>query len=173
MTREEKNIRIAELTEKFDNSTFLYVVDTAGLNALETTTLRRALHKAGVKMQVAKNTLIRKAMEDSKNEFGELMDTLKGTSAIMFTDDIKAPAKAIKAFRAKGDKPILKGAYIDSDLFIGDENLNALTELKSKEDLIAEIIGLLQSPVKNVLSALESGGSKLAGILKTLEEKND
>lgn len=173
MTKQEKQLQINELTEKFNNSTFLYIVDTAGLNADETTTLRRNLHKSGVKMRVAKNTLIRKAMEESTNEYGELMDTLKGTTAIMFTDDVKAPAKAIKAFRAKSKKPILKGAYIDTDLFIGDENLTALTELKSKEDLIAEIIGLLQSPVKNVISALGSGGQKLTGILKTLEEKNN
>ncbi len=172
MTKQEKEIQVAELTEKFNSSNFLYVVDTGGLNAIETTTLRRNLHKAGVSMRVAKNTLIKRAMQNSSNEYGELMDTLKGTSAIMFTEDAKSPAKTIKAFRAKKDKPILKGAYIDSDLFIGDENLTALTELKSKEDLIGEIITILQSPLSNVMSALKSGGNNLTGILKTLEERN-
>jgi large subunit ribosomal protein L10 len=171
MNKETKAKLVAELTEKFNDSTFLYVVDTSNLSALETTTLRRMLHKNGVKMQVAKNTLIKRAMDESERDFGELVDTLKGVSALMFTSEVKAPAQVISNLRKKGDKPVLKGAYIDNDLFIGDDKLGALTELKSKEDLIAEVIGLLQSPAKNVVSALQSSGGKLAGILKTLEEK--
>lgn len=124
-------------------------------------------------MQVAKNTLIRKAMEATGNDYSELFGTLKGTSAIMFSEVGNAPAKLIKEVRKNGDKPALKAAYIDSAVFIGDNQLDALTQLKSKEELIGDIIALLQSPAKNVISGLKSGGNKLAGILKTLEERGN
>ena len=122
-------------------------------------------------MQVAKNTLIRKAMEASAGDFSPIFEALKGSSSILFSKSATAPAKLIKQLRKKGDKPVLKAAYIDSAIFIGDKQLDTLINLKSKEQLIGEIIGLLQSPAKNVVSALQSGGNKLAGIVKTLQER--
>jgi large subunit ribosomal protein L10 len=123
-------------------------------------------------MKMAKNTLIKRAMQDSGKDFGDFMDLLKGTSCILMSENQKAPAKAIKKFRDKGEIPLLKGAWIDSSVFIGDNQLDALTNLKSKEDLIGEVIGLLQSPAKNVISALQSNaGQKLAGLVKALAEK--
>ena len=122
-------------------------------------------------MQVAKNTLIKKALEAASGEYAELYDVLKGSSTLLFSNSANAPAKLIKALRASGDKPLLKAAYIDSAIFIGDNQLNALVNLKSKEELIGEIIGLLQSPAKNVISGLQSGKSKLAGIVKALEQR--
>jgi large subunit ribosomal protein L10 len=122
-------------------------------------------------MQVAKNTLIKKALEAASGEYAELYDVLKGSSTLLFSNSGNAPAKLIKALRASGDKPLLKAAYIDSAIFIGDNQLNALVNLKSKEELIGEIIGLLQSPAKNVISGLQSGKNKLAGIVKALEQR--
>lgn len=124
-------------------------------------------------MQVAKNTLIIKALERSEREWGELIDTLKGTTALLFASNPKAPAVAIKDFRKKGDRPVLKGAFIDADVFIGDDQLEMLANFKTKEDLIGEVIGLLQAPAVNVISALKSGGGTLAGLLKTLSEKEN
>lgn len=171
MKREEKNSIVADLAEKLVNYKFVYVTDTANLTAVKTNGLRRELNKRGIKMQVAKNTLIRKAMEQSGQSYGELMSVLKGTSAIMFSNDAKSPAQVIQDFRKTSDKPLLKGAYIDSDIFMGDDQLDTLLKLKSREELIGEIVGLLQSPATNVISALQSGGGKLAGIVKTLSEK--
>ena len=122
-------------------------------------------------MQVAKNKLIRKAMEASEGDFSEMFDVLKGSSSILFSKSANAPAKLIKQLRKSGDKPVLKAAYIDSAVFIGDNQLDALVNLKSKEELVADIIALLQSPAKNVISGLQSGGNKLAGIVKTLQER--
>jgi large subunit ribosomal protein L10 len=122
-------------------------------------------------MQVAKNTLIQKALEAVGGDYSELFDALKGSSTIMFSESAKAPAKLIKELRKTGDKPVLKAAYIDSAIFIGDNQLDALVNLKSKEELIGEIIGLLQSPAKNVISALQSGGNTIAGLVKTLQER--
>jgi large subunit ribosomal protein L10 len=122
-------------------------------------------------MQVAKNTLIRKAMEASEGDYSEIFDVLKGSSSILFSKTANAPAKLIKQLRKTGDKPLLKAAYIDSAVFIGDNQLDALVNLKSKEQLVGDIIGLLQSPAKNVISGLQSGGNKLAGIVKTLQER--
>ncbi len=172
MTRTEKENLVNELTEQLKESNFVYITDTGNLNAKDTNDLRRMLFQSGVKMRIAKNTLIELAMEKSGKEFGALKGTLKGTSAIMFSENMKAPAIAIQKFRGKKAVPALKGAYIDSDIFLGDDQLDALAKLKSKEDLIGEVIGLLQSPVRNVIGALQSGGHKLSGILKTLEERN-
>ncbi len=171
MTREEKSLVIDNLTAQLAENNVIYVTDLTGLNAQQTSALRRACFKADIKLAVVKNTLLAKAMESSDKEFGELPHILKGNSALMYAEVGNAPAKLIKEFRKKSDKPVLKGAYIDSAVFVGDNQLDALAAIKSKNEVIGDIIGLLQSPAKNVISALKSGGGKLAGIIKTLSEK--
>jgi len=171
MTREEKSKVIEELTAQLADNTNIYLTDISGLNAVNTSDLRRACFKAGVKLSVVKNTLLEKAMEASDKDFGELPKTLKGNTSVMYSEVGNAPAKIIKNFRKKSDKPLLKGAFIEEAIYIGDEQLDTLVNIKSREELIGEIIGLLQSPAKNVVSALKSGGGKLAGIIKTLSEK--
>ena len=141
------------------------------MNAVLTSNLRRACFKANVNLAVVKNTLLSKAMEKSDKDFGELQDILKGNTSIMTASASNAPAKVIKDFRKKSDRPILKGAYVEESVYVGDDQLDALVSIKSKEQLIGEIIGLLQSPAKNVISALQSGGQKLSGILTTLSER--
>ncbi|MDT8346952.1 MAG: 50S ribosomal protein L10 [Flavobacteriaceae bacterium] len=171
MTKEEKALVIQELSDTIHNNPVIYLADISGLDALATSNLRRACFKAGIKLSVVKNTLLKKAMESAERDFGDLPTTLKGNTSIMISDTGNAPAKVIKSFRAKNDKPILKGAFVEEAIYIGDEQLEALVAIKSREEMIGDIIGLLQSPAKNVVSALKSGGGKLAGILKTLSEK--
>ena len=171
MTREEKSQVIETLTAELSDAKTLYLTDTAGLNAKDTTALRRACFKAGIRLSVVKNTLLSKAMDASDKEFGDLKEVLKGNTSLMFSEVGNAPAKVIKAFRKKSDKPFLKGAFIEQAVYIGDDQLDMLVDIKSKEELIGEIIGLLQSPAKNVVSALQSSGGKLSGILKTLSQK--
>ena len=171
MNKEQKAEVIATLTQKLNECNFIYLTDVSSLNAAKTSDLRRAFFKEGIEMLVAKNTLVEKAIEKSDKNFGALVDTLKGNTALLFSTDSKTPAKIIQGFRKKDTKPALKGAYIDSDIFIGDDQLDALTKLKSRNELIGEVIGLLQSPAKNVVSALQSSGGKLAGIVKTLSER--
>jgi len=171
MTREEKSQVIETLTAQLADNANIYLADISGLDAGNTSNLRRACFKAGVQLAVVKNTLLKKAMESSEKDFGELTGILKGNTSLMFSETGNAPAKVIKEFRKKSDKPLLKGAYIQEAIFVGDNQLDSLVELKSKEELIGEIIGLLQSPAKNVVSALKSSGGKLAGIVKTLSEK--
>lgn len=176
MTREEKAAIIGELTQKFNDNPFFYITDTSDLTVAEVNALRRLCFERGVEYRVIKNTLIKKALENVKGDYTPLNSAvLKGFSGVFFSaNDGKTPAKLIKDFRGKvkgNQKPILKGASIDSDLFIGNDNLDTLISLKSKAELVGEIIGLLQSPAKNVLSALQSGGNKIAGIVKTLSER--
>ena len=173
MTRAEKTTAIAELKDKFSNSSFFYLTDSSTLTVEQVNNLRKLCFDQGVEMKVVKNTLAKKAMEEAPEEKGYsgLYDSLKGPTAIMFTSTANAPAKIIEEFRKDHERPILKAAYIDTALFIGDDQLKSLSQLKSKEDLIGEIIGLLQSPAKNVVSALKSGGSTIAGLLKALEER--
>ncbi len=171
MTREEKAIVIKDLTTQLADNSTIYLADISGLDAVTTSDLRRACFKANIKLAVVKNTLLAKAMEASEKEFGELPDVLKGNTSLMFSEVGNGPAKLIKNFRKKSDKPLLKGAYIAEAIYIGDDQLNTLASIKSKEEMIGEIIGLLQSPAKNVISGLKSGGGKLAGILKTLSER--
>ncbi|NAY92556.1 50S ribosomal protein L10 [Muricauda sp. JGD-17] len=171
MTREEKATVIEDLTAQLAENPNIYLADISGLNASETSNLRRACFKANVKLAVVKNTLLAKAMEASDKEFGELPDVLKGNTSLMLSETGNAPAKLIKNFRKKSDRPLLKGAFIEEAIYIGDETLDSLVNIKSKEEVIGDIIGLLQSPAKNVISGLKSGGGKLAGILKTLSEK--
>ena len=154
MTREEKSIAIQDLTAQLADTKIVYVADISGLNAATTSDLRRACFKAGIKMEVVKNTLLAKAMEASENDYGDLPSILKGNSAIMVSEVANGPAKIIKEFRKKGDKPVLKGAYVNEEIYIGDQLLDSLVAIKSKEEVIAEIIGLLQSPAQRVISAL-------------------
>jgi large subunit ribosomal protein L10 len=171
MTREEKSQVIEDLTAQLTDNSIIYVADISGLNAEATSNLRRACFKAGVQLAVVKNTLLTKAMENSEKEFGELPETLKGNSSILLSETGNAPAKIIKEFRKKSDRPVLKGAYIEEAVYIGDDQLENLVNIKSKEELLGDIIGLLQSPAKNVISALQSGGQTLSGIVKTLSER--
>ncbi|MEB8330671.1 50S ribosomal protein L10 [Flavobacteriaceae bacterium KMM 6897] len=171
MTREEKKNVIQDLTAQLGSNSIIYLADISGMNASATSDLRRACFKANIKLAVVKNTLLAKAMDASDKDFGELSGVLVGNTSIMYSDTSNAPAKLIKNFRKKTTKPLLKGAYIEEAVYVGDENLEALVNIKSKEEMIGEIIGLLQSPAKNVISGLKSGGGKLAGILKTLSEK--
>jgi large subunit ribosomal protein L10 len=171
MNREQKAEIVATLTQKLNECNFIYLTDVSTLDAQKTNQLRREFFKGGIEMEVAKNTLIEKAIEQSDKNFGNLVDVLKGNTALLFSTDSKTPAKIIKDFRKKDTKPALKGAYIDSDIFIGDDQLESLIALKSKNELIGEVIGLLQSPAQNVISALKSGGGNIAGIVKTLSER--
>src|SRR5690606_18781847 len=171
MTREEKSIAIQDLTAQLANTGVVYIADISGLNAQTTSDLRRAAFKAGIKLEVVKNTLLAKAMEASERNYVDLPSILKGNTSILISETGNAPAKLIKEFRKKSDKPILKGAYIEEAVFIGDNQLDALVAIKSKEEVIGDIIGLLQSPAKNVISALKSGGSTIAGLVKTLSER--
>ena len=171
MTREEKSQVIETLTAQLSDNANIYLADISGLDAGNTTNLRRACFKAGVQLAVVKNTLLKKAMESSDKDFGELTNILKGNTSLMISETGNAPAKVIKEFRKKSDKPLLKGAYIQESIYVGDNQLDSLVELKSKDELVGEIIGLLQSPAKNVISALKSGGSTIAGLVKTLSER--
>lgn len=171
MTREEKAAVIEDLTGQLAENSTIYLADISGLDAVSTSDLRRACFKANIKLSVVKNTLLAKAMEASDKDFGELPEVLNGNTSLMFSEIGNAPAKLIQNFRRKSEKPLLKGAYIETGVYIGDDKLLALVNLKSKEEVIADIIALLQSPAKNVISGLKSGGGKLAGILKTLSEK--
>ena len=170
MTREEKSQVIENLTAQLADSATIYLADISGLNAGDTSNLRRACYKAGVRLEVVKNTLLKKAMESSDKDFGELPDILKGNTSIMLAETSNAPAKVIKAFRKKSDKPLLKGAFIEEAVYVGDDQLDTLVNIK-KNELIGDIIGLLQSPAKNVISALKSSGGTIAGIVKTLSER--
>ena len=154
MTREEKSIAIEDLTAKLAASNVVYIADTSGLDADTTSNLRRACFKAGIKLEVVKNTLLEKAMEASDKEFGDLPSVLKGNSSIFISDVANAPAKIIKEFKKKADKPNFKGAFINNEIYIGENLLDSLASLKSKEEVIGEIIGLLQSPAKRIISAL-------------------
>lgn len=171
MTREEKSQVIEELTAQLADNTHIYLTDISGLNAKNTSELRRACFKADIKMAVVKNTLLSKAMESSERDFGDLPKTLIGNTSVMYSETGNAPAKVIKLFRKKSDKPLLKGAFIEETVYIGDEQLDALVVIKSREELIGDIVGLLQSPAKNVISALKSGGNIIAGLVKTLSER--
>ena len=172
MTREEKSQVIQDLTAQLADTNTIYLADISGLDAITTSNLRRACFKANVKLAVVKNTLLEKAMEASDKDFGELPTVLSGNISMMIAEAANAPAKVIKEFRKKSkERPLLKGAFVEEAVYIGDDQLDALVNIKSREELIGDIITLLQSPAKNVVSALQSGGSKLSGILKTLSEK--
>jgi large subunit ribosomal protein L10 len=172
MTKDEKKKEIDSLTERFATANFFYVTDSSSLSVGDVNKLRRACFKAGIEMRVAKNTFIRKALEANNKITPELETALHGPTAILFSDAPTSPAKLIKDFRKTSEKPVLKAAWIDASVYMGDNQVAVLAALKTKEELIGEIIGLLQSPAKNVISGLLSGGQKLSGILKTLETRN-
>ena len=173
MTRQEKERSVGELAiELQDNKTF-YLTDVSAMSVDQSNKLRRLCFNRGVSLRVVKNTLLKKAMEKAEGNYDELYDSLVGNTSIMFCDTANTPAKVIKEFRKKSDKPILKAAFIEETVFLGDQQLNTLADLKSKNELIADVIALLQSPVKNVISGLQGGGGKLSGILKTLSEREN
>ena len=171
MTKQEKIQEIEDLTTEISAVKNLYLTDIAGLDAAQTTALRRACFNSNIKLSVVKNTLLAKAMDASKKDFGQLQSVLKGNTSLMFSESGNSPAKLIKDFRKKSDKPLLKGAYIEESVYIGDDQIDFLESIKSKDELIGELITILQSPAKNVILALQSGGSKISGILKTLSER--
>jgi large subunit ribosomal protein L10 len=171
MKKEDKLQVIESVTEKLKNSEVFYLTDTSDLDSETISKLRRLCFKRNVTMHVVKNSLLRKAMENSEKNFEKLYDVLKGSTSLLISDTGNVPAKLIKEFRKTAPKPILKGAYIQESIYVGDNQLDILEALKSKEELIGDIIGLLQSPAKNVISALKSGGYTIAGVLKTLSEK--
>ena len=173
MTRTEKVAAVEALKEKFSNSEFFYVTDASTLTVEQVNKLRTMLFEKGIQMQVVKNTLARKALEalPEENNYSELFDALKGPTAILFTEVANAPARVIKDFRGKDERPILKAAYIDSAIYKGDNQLGTLSDLKSKEELLGDLLGLLQSPIQNVMGALNSGGNTLSGLLKALEQR--
>jgi large subunit ribosomal protein L10 len=172
MTREEKNQLIDSLAEQLSNSSTIYIADISNLNSEKTTKLRALCYKSKVHLQVVKNTLLKKAMEKTEKDFTGLYEVLSGSTSMMIAEAGNAPAKLIKEFRKGGsEKPILKGAYIQEMIYLGDDQLETLVAIKSKDELIGDLIALLQSPVRNVMSALQSGGQRLTGILTTLSER--
>jgi large subunit ribosomal protein L10 len=172
MKKNEKNQLIDILTEQLNQSSNIYVADISNLNAENTSDLRRLCFKSDIKLTVVKNTLLKRAMEKSEKNLDDLYAILQGPTSLMFSEAGNTPAKIIKEFRKKTkDRPILKGAYVEESTYLGDDQLETLVNIKSKNELIGDVIALLQSPAKNVISALQSGGQSLTGILKTLSEK--
>ena len=171
MKREEKTLIINSLAEKLEQYPHFYVTDIADLNAEQTAALRRLCFEKEVSLMVVKNTLLIKALEKVNKADEELVSTLKGATSIMLTNTGNVPAKLIKEFRENSDKPVLKAAYVDDCVYVGEQNLDTLVSIKSREELIGDIVTLLQSPARNVISALQSSGGKIAGIVKTLSER--
>lgn len=172
MTKEEKNQLVVELTESIAASESFYLTDSSELDAESTSKLRRECFKNGIKLRVVKNTLLKRAFEAIEDvDYTPLYDTLKGNTAVMFTEVANSPAKLIKSFRKEHEKPLLKGAFIEHECYIGDDQVDMLSTIKSKEELIGDIIGLLQSPAKNVISSLQSGGNTVSGLVKALAER--
>jgi len=171
MKKEEKTQVIEQLAEKLEQNSNFYLTDISSLTVAKTSELRRACFNKKISVLVVKNSLLKKAME-RKETYAELIPALKGNTTVMFCESGSAPAKLIKEFRAKGNKkPLVKGAYIEESSYLGDDQLEFLAAIKSKNELVGDLIGLLQSPAKNVISALSSGKNKLAGIVKTLSER--
>lgn len=175
MTKQEKIALVEELTERFKQYPNFYFTETQGMTVAEINDLRRLCFEEKIEMTMIKNTLIRKALENLEDDYSEVYDSLKLPTSVLFADaeNPSQPAKLLKKYREGKEKPVLKAACIQASVFVGDENLETLTKLKSKAELIGEIIGLLQSPPKSVISALQSGGNKLAGIIKTLSEREE
>lgn len=174
MNRVEKQQAIDAIAEKLSSANVFYLADTSQLDASNTSNLRRQCFNKNIQMTVVKNKLLQKAMEQIEGkDYSEMYNVLAGPTAIMISEVGNAPAKLIKDFRKKNERPILKAAYIEESIYIGDDQLDALCDIKSKEELLGEVIGLLQSPAKNVISALKSSGSTIAGLVKTLSEREN
>jgi large subunit ribosomal protein L10 len=172
MNKNEKQLMIDDLSKRLDDNNVIYITDISDLDAVATSSLRRQCFAKNIKLSVVKNTLLKKAMENVQGKnLSELYDILPGPTAIMLSDTGNLPAKLIKDFRKKNDKPILKGAFVEESVYVGDDQLDSLVDIKSKDELLGEIVGLLQSPAKNVISALTSSKSTIAGLVKTLSEK--
>ncbi|MBQ5993352.1 MAG: 50S ribosomal protein L10 [Bacteroidales bacterium] len=171
MNKEQKSQIIEEISQDLANYSHVYVTDISGFTVSTVNQLRKLCFSKDVKLKVVKNTLLKRAMEQSDKDYSELYETLNGPTAVMLCNTGNVPAKLIKDFRAKNAKPIIKAAFIEEAVYIGDDQLEALCNIKSREELIGDIVALLQSPAKQVVSALQSGGGKLAGIVKTLSER--
>lgn len=171
MRKEDKNTLIQSLAETLKSYAHFYVVDIEGLNAEVTSKLRRECFGKEVKLLVVKNSLLKKALEQVEGDFAELNSALKGNTAVMLSNVGNVPAKLIKVFAATNEKPVLKGAFVEQSIYVGAQNLDALVAIKSKEELIGDIVALLQSPAKNVVSALQSGANTIHGVLETLSKK--
>jgi large subunit ribosomal protein L10 len=177
MTKAEKTSVIEELAEKFVDSKYFYITDCSELNVETINNLRRAAFEKDVQLKVVKNTLIRKALEkaaeQNEENYDDIYGVLKGSSALMFTETGNVPAKLIKKFREENEKPILKAAFVESEVYVGDDQVESLINIKSKEELIGDVILLLESPIKHLLGSLQSGGSTISGLLKALEERGE
>lgn len=171
MNKAEKNQMIDVLVEEINQNPNFYLTDISNLTVQKTNELRGLCFKKGIRLKVVKNTLLKKALEKTGRDYSDLFPVLAGSTSIMFAEAGNVPAKLIQEFRKTNDKPILKAAYVEECIYIGDNQLDTLVSIKSKNELIGDIIGLLQSPAKNVISALQSGGNKLSGIVKTLSER--
>lgn len=174
MKKEDKALIIAQIAETLKEYSCFYLTETAGLDAEKTSQLRRECFKNDIKLMVVKNTLLRKALETLEGDYSELYPVMKESTSVMFANVGNAPAKLLKDFRKKEDTlPRLKGAYVEETIYVGEDQLDALCSIKSKNELIADVVALLQSPAKNVVSALQSGATKIHGILETLSKKED
>lgn len=173
MNREQKKQAVINLTEQVNNATNLYLTDSSSLNVATINKFRSKCYDNDIKFQVVKNSLLRKAFEASDIDYAPLYDVLVGSTSLMFSETANLPAKVLKEFREENDKPLLKAAFINQEVYIGDEMIKELVSLKSKEQLIGEVIGLLQTPIQNVISALNSGGATIAGVVKTLSEREN
>ncbi|HZH72033.1 MAG TPA: 50S ribosomal protein L10 [Mariniphaga sp.] len=171
MKSTEKQVIIDNLKEQIDSYSHFYLTDISGLNAADTSDLRRLCFRDNIKLVVAKNTLLRKALEISSKDADELYEALKGNTSVMFSEVGNSPAKLIKAFSKKHKKPVLKAAFVEESVYMGENQLDALVAVKSKNELIADVVALLQSPMKTVVSQLQSGGNIIHGVLETLKEK--
>ncbi len=173
MTRDNKVKAVEELKEKLSNAAHFYIADSSALTVEQVNKLRGLCYEKGVEIKVVKNSLVQKAMQavGEDGRYDELYGALKGPTSLMFSEVANSPAKIIEEFRKDHDKPVLKAAYIDSSIYLGDDAVKELAALKSKEELIGDVIMLLQSPAKNLISALQSGGQTLSGLLKSLEER--
>jgi len=173
MRREEKEFIIDDLKQQLSETSHFYLADISGLNAEDTSSLRRKCFEKDVRLLVVKNTLLRQALGKVEGDYEQLYDTLTNSTSIMFCETGNIPAKLIKEFRKGKEKPILKAAFVEQSIYLGDDQLDTLASLKSKEELIGDVLSLLQSPMNSVLSALSSGGSQMAGALKTISEKQE
>jgi len=175
MKKEDKSTVINDLQTTIGNYSHFYLADTGGLNAAQTSELRRKCYKQEIKLLVVKNTLLKKALENIDTDFSELYDSLKGETSLLLSNSGNAPAKLIKEFSAsnKKNKPVLKAAYVEESFYIGENQLDALISVKSKNELIGEVIGMLLSPINDVMSALQSGANTIHGVLDTLSERNN